>query len=353
MTPGREETRGADPQEALVIKDLTVDYGYGGSAVHAVVDLDLTLHRGEVLGVAGESGSGKSTLAATVSRLLRPPGRVVRGEVRYFPRQGSPLDVLALESDRLRRWRWKEVSVVFQAAMNALNPVVRVGLQLTDALEVHQPQLGRRERAERARRALDLVGLPERALAAFPHQLSGGMRQRVMIAMALVLEPEVVIMDEPTTALDVVVQREIVTRMSELRSELGFSLVFVTHDLSLLLEMSDRVAIMYAGRVVELAPVDELYSRPLHPYTEGLLASFPSLVGPRRELVGLPGSPPDLRCVPAGCSYHPRCPVHQEICLVETPRPRSATGRSVACHVRADLLETGQEAPTAAGVPRA
>jgi peptide/nickel transport system ATP-binding protein len=194
--------------------------------------------------------------------------------------------------------------------------------------------MSKEERLERARELVRLVGIPERLLFAYPHQLSGGMRQRIMIAMALALRPEIVIMDEPTTALDVVVQREILTRMSELRAELGFSVVFITHDLSRLLELADTIAVMYAGKIVEQAPADDLYRMPLHPYSEGLLGSFPSLVGPRVELVGLAGSPPDLRRVPPGCTYHERCQLAQEVCRREIPPLVSSGARSVACHFR-------------------
>jgi peptide/nickel transport system ATP-binding protein len=319
----------------LEVRDLTVDYGVDrAAALHALVGVDVDLHRGEVLGIAGESGSGKSTLAAAVTRLLRPPGRVVSGSVVYRPRAGPPVDVFTLTGESLRKWRWNEVSIVFQAAMNSLNPVTNVAVQLTDALEVHRPEMSREARQARARELVALVGIPESRLTSYPHQLSGGMRQRVMIAMALALDPDIVIMDEPTTALDVVVQREILIKMSELRQRLGFSVIFITHDLSLLLEIADTIAVMYAGKVVETAPTDELYDTPSHPYTRGLLASFPSLVGPRRQLIGLAGSPPDLRSVPPGCAYHPRCPEAQPICSEIVPAATVRGRRTVACHLR-------------------
>jgi peptide/nickel transport system ATP-binding protein len=339
---------GAALQDELIleVRDLAVDYGFDpGTALHALVSVDLTLHRGEVLGIAGESGSGKSTLAAAVTRLLRPPGRVVSGSVSYRPKAGPLIDVFALAGEPLRKWRWNEVSVVFQAAMNSLNPVASVAAQLMDALEVHRPEMSADARRARARELVALVGIPESRLSSYPHQLSGGMRQRVMIAMALALDPEIVIMDEPTTALDVVVQREILVRMSELRERLGFSVIFITHDLSLLLEMADTIAVMYAGKVVEAAPADELYDSPSHPYTRGLLASFPSLVGPRRELVGLPGSPPDLRSVPSGCAYHPRCPEAEPICSEIVPSTTVWGRRTVVCHVRQRELSVGPPAP--------
>jgi peptide/nickel transport system ATP-binding protein len=309
--------------------------------VRAVSDVSLTLRRGEVLGLAGESGSGKSTLAYGLTRLLPPPGVVSGGSVLYHPPGGAePVDLLTLSPAGLRAFRWAETSIVFQAAMNALNPVDKVAAQLTDVLKAHRPDLGRAERLERARELLALVGIPADRLDAYPHQLSGGMRQRVMIGMALALEPRVVIMDEPTTALDVVMQRQILSVFGRLRRRLDFSVVFITHDLSLLVEFADRIAIMYGGRIVEQAPAAELYRDPLHPYSDGLLHSFPALRGPRRELTGIPGSPPDPRSSPSGCAFHPRCPRAFDPCSTElpvlgTPAGQStgtaAARRSVAC----------------------
>ncbi|OKI67326.1 ABC transporter ATP-binding protein [Micromonospora sp. CB01531] len=322
-------------EPVLEVRKLRVDYGLGDEAVHAVRDVDLTLHRGEVLGLAGESGSGKSTLAYGLTRLLPPPGVVSGGQVVYHPLDGLPVDVLTLTPAKLRQFRWAETSIVFQGAMNSLNPVHRVSTQLLDVIKAHEPRSTAAGRLARARELLRLVGISADRLDSYPHQLSGGMRQRVMIAMALALEPQVVIMDEPTTALDVVMQRQILGQLAELRQRLGFAVLFITHDLSLLVEFSDRIAIMYGGRIVEEAPAVELYRRALHPYTDGLLHSFPALRGPRRELTGIPGSPPDLRAMPSGCAFHPRCPKAFGPCDKELPplgppgddRP----GRAVAC----------------------
>ncbi len=319
----------------LSVRHLDVDYGHGPGAVRAVRDVSLTLHRGEVLGLAGESGSGKSTLAYGLTRLLPPPGVVRGGEVIYQPPSGDPYDVLSLSDGQLRAFRWAQTSIVFQGAMNSLNPVHRVVTQMSDVLKAHRPGMGARARYERVRELLALVGIGADRMDSYPHQLSGGMRQRVMIAMALALEPQVVIMDEPTTALDVVMQRQILRELVELRERLGFSVLFITHDLSLLVEFSDRIAIMYGGRIVEEAPAAALYRESLHPYSDGLLHSFPALRGARRELTGIPGSPPDLRAMPTGCAFHPRCPKAFEPCAGEVPTlgvPRSAgAGRSVAC----------------------
>ncbi|MFR9777532.1 ABC transporter ATP-binding protein [Micromonospora sp. MS34] len=333
-------------EPVLEIRGLRVDYGLGDAAVRAVRDVDLTLHRGEVLGLAGESGSGKSTLAYGLTRLLPPPGVVSGGQVIYHPADGPPVDVLALSPAQLRAFRWAETSIVFQGAMNSLNPVHRISTQLLDVIKAHDPKTTAAGRRDRARDLLRLVGISADRLDSYPHQLSGGMRQRVMIAMALALEPQVVIMDEPTTALDVVMQRQILGQLAELRERLGFAVLFITHDLSLLVEFSDRIAIMYGGRIVEEAPAEQLYRRSLHPYTDGLLHSFPALRGSRRELTGIPGSPPDLRAMPQGCAFHPRCPKAFGPCDKELPPlcppGDDDPGRSVACWLH----------PAAAPLPR-
>ncbi|USX52899.1 ABC transporter ATP-binding protein [Lentzea sp. HUAS12] len=319
-------------ERILEVRGLNVDYGLGPESVRAVRDVDLTLHRGEVLGLAGESGSGKSTLAYGMTRLLPPPGIVAGGEVIYTLDDGSTVDLLRIRDADLRRLRWSEIAIVFQGAINSLNPVQRISTQLADVLKAHSACSTPKARQDRARELLGLVGIASDRLHSYPHQLSGGMRQRVMIAMALALEPRVVIMDEPTTALDVVVQRQILRTLVELRERLGFSVVFITHDLSLLVEFSDRIAIMYAGQVVEEATSADLYRTPLHPYSDGLLHSFPALKGPRRELSGIAGSPPDLRSMPSGCPFHPRCGRAMDVCGTQTPvLGQSTAGRSVAC----------------------
>jgi peptide/nickel transport system ATP-binding protein len=315
----------------LEIRNLNVDYGLGDQALRAVRDVSLTLAKGEVLGLAGESGSGKSTLAYGLTRLLAPPGVIAGGEVLYHPERGEPYDVLGLSDRELRQFRWAETAIVFQGAMNSLNPVHKISTQLTDVLRAHEPQMSDAVRLARAREMLRLVGISADRMDAYPHQLSGGMRQRVMIGMALILQPQVVIMDEPTTALDVVMQRQILGQIIDLRERLGFSVIFITHDLSLLVEFSDRIAIMYGGRIVEEAPAATLYRDARHPYSKGLLSSFPALRGPRRELAGIPGSPPDLAGMPSGCSFHPRCPRAFEPCATTVPVLGHREGRSVAC----------------------
>ena len=291
----------------LDIRDLSVVYRTLGGDVRAVDQVNLALGAGEVVGLAGESGSGKSTLAYGACRLLRAPALVTNGSVTYSGRRVSrPADILKMRPEELRRLRWREIAIVFQSAMNALNPVLNVRDQLLDVIHAHL-KMPRDEAHSRAASLLDLVGIPRSRLRSYPHELSGGMRQRVMIAMALATDPEIIIMDEPTTALDVVVQRDILAQIVELKDRLGFSILFITHDLSLLLELADRIAVMYAGQFVEIATSDEIHREAAHPYTKGLLNSFPSLRGARRELAGIPGSPPDLRDPPPGCPFVPRC----------------------------------------------
>ena len=315
----------------LELRGLRVNYG----SARAVDGVDLQIREGEIVGLAGESGCGKTTVASTVLRILRPPGEVTGGSVLF---RGE--DILALSTKELRRFRWRNVSMVFQGAMNALNPLMRVGDQFVDTVQAHE-KIDRRRALRRAGELLEQVGIDPRRARAYPHELSGGMRQRVIIAIALSLTPELIIMDEPTTALDVVVQREILQQIEALKREFGFAVLFITHDLSLLLEFADRISIMYAGEIVETAASDRLAAKPSHPYTQGLLASFPPLTGPLTRLTGIPGSPPDLRNPPQGCRFNPRCPqcVPERLALYTrqtTERPvlrEIAPGHQVACHL--------------------
>ena len=319
----------------LELRGLMVDYG----RARAVDGVDLTVHEGEILGLAGESGCGKTTIANAVMQILRPPGRISGGSIVF---RGE--DLVGKSDEDLRRFRWRNVSMVFQSAMNALNPVMRVGDQFVDAMRAHE-RIDKKRALAQAQELLELVGIDPDRVRAYPHQLSGGMRQRVIIAIALALNPELIVLDEPTTALDVVVQREIMQQVEALKRDFGFAVLFITHDVSLLLEFADRIAIMYAGEVVESASAQELGADPRHPYTQGLLQSFPPLTGPLERLSGIPGSPPDLRDPPSGCRFHPRCPHctpgNASLYLRQTTeRPvlrEIAPGHSVACH----LVEEG------------
>jgi peptide/nickel transport system ATP-binding protein len=316
----------------LQVRDLRVDYMTPGGRVSAVDGVSFDVAEGEVIGLAGESGSGKSTIAQAILRLLRPPAAITGGEVLF---EGK--DVLAMSEEELRAFRWRKISLVFQSAMNALCPVLTIGEQIADAIEAHD-RIKRPEALERAASLLKLVGIDASRLRSYPHELSGGMRQRVVIAIALALKPPLMIMDEPTTALDVVVQREILQQIAELKEKLGFSIIFITHDLSLILEFSTRIAVLYAGRLVETAPSKQLWEAPLHPYTKGLLASFPKVSGPKRRLTGIPGSPPDMRSPPKGCRFHPRCSEVMDRCKVDAPELiaiQIQKDHSAACHLHA------------------
>jgi len=310
----------------LVVRDLCVDYITDRGPLRAIDRVSLEVGRGEILGVAGESGSGKSTMAQALLRILPPPAVISGGEVRL-----GETDLLALAEPELRGLRWKRFSMVFQSAMDALNPVLTVGEQLIDTLQAHTSMSVRQAR-ERAAALLGMVGIPQTQLDAYAHQLSGGMRQRVGIAIALALEPALMILDEPTTALDVIVEREILEQIRDLQRRLGFSVIFITHDLGRMLQFSDRVAVFYAARLVEIGPAASLKNTPRHPYTQGLLRAFPSLhgVSTGRESIG--GTPPSLLNPPAGCRFHPRCPLAMDRCRSERPELLTIEpGHSVAC----------------------
>jgi peptide/nickel transport system ATP-binding protein len=281
---GRERAPRHETDPVLTIDDFSVDY-MGTPTTHAVKNVSLTLGRGEILGLAGESGCGKSTLAYGVTRLLKLPARITTGSATFHSREGYAIDLAKLDGDELRAFRWEKISMVFQGAMNSLNPVINIQAQIEDILTTHRPEMRKKERAQLAGDLLERVGVERTRLKSFAHELSGGMRQRIMIAMAMALDPQVMIMDEPTTALDVVIQREILTEITRLREELGFAVIFITHDLPLLLEISDRIAVMRGGEIVELGKAYDLYTNPQHEYTRRLLASFPSLTGERGDFI--------------------------------------------------------------------
>jgi peptide/nickel transport system ATP-binding protein len=335
-------TTTARSEFVLEVDNFNVDYGVGENMVRAVNDVTLKLRRSSVLGIAGESGSGKSTLVYAMTRLLRAPGVISGGSVilniTHDDESASSLNLVTASEKELRKIRWSHVSIVLQSALSALNPVLRIGSEFDEVLKTHRREMTKAQRRSRAVELLTLVGLNADRLSRFPHELSGGQRQRIMIALALALDPELVIMDEPTTALDVVTQREIINELYDLRSRFGFAMIFITHDLSLLVELADEIVVMYAGEIVERAGASDLYKAPRHPYTLGLLNSFPPLHGERRELEGIPGSPPDLSDLPTGCNFAPRCPFAMQRCREEAPTLRTLDDslRSVACWLHGD-----------------
>ncbi|WP_329594729.1 ABC transporter ATP-binding protein [Streptomyces sp. NBC_01362] len=317
--PARTPAPAQDP--VLDVRNLRVEYGGDGRAVIGADDVSFTIGAGEIFGLAGESGCGKSTVANALMRLLRPPARITAGSVTFKGR-----DVLAMDPRELRAFRWREIAMVFQSAMNSLNPVLTIGEQIGDIFTTHE-RMRKRQARVRSGELLELVGIDPARLKSYPHQLSGGMRQRVVIAMAVALKPALLIMDEPTTALDVVVQQEIMAQIGDLQRELGFSVLFITHDMSLMVELSHRMGVMYGGRLVELAPAKELFADPLHPYTQALMNAFPPLTGPRVHLTGLA----DLPRTGTSCGFHAHCPDDRSDCSMNIPDLREvAAGRFVA-----------------------
>ncbi len=318
----------ADPAAPLlVVDDLRTYFEVTSGTVHAVDGVSFRLDFGEALGIAGESGCGKTTTALSLVQLLPSNAKIVSGSIRLYG-----IDLVPKSENALRRYRWREISIVFQGAMNALNPVQRVIDQVSEPLEerLNVPsKVARRRAAE----LLELVGIPGKRGSAYPHELSGGMRQRAMIAMALACDPAIVIGDEPTTALDVMVQAQILELLEGLRHKLGLSLILITHDLSVIAETCDRVLIMYAGRVAEEGSVGEVFRRPRHPYTQKLLSSFPNISADRRTLAVIPGAPPDLRDPPPGCRFAPRCEFAMAVCSEVVPPEVTFGTVRVACHL--------------------
>jgi peptide/nickel transport system ATP-binding protein len=312
----------------LQVRDLTVEYDTPAGPVRAVESFDLDVHAGEFVGVVGESGCGKSTMLFGLAQLLSPPARISSGSVLFRGR-----DLVTMTARELAATRWRDLSVVMQSAMNALNPVTQLGAQFEDVMRAHgerSPEVI----GQRSIEVLQLVGIDPVHLKSYPHQLSGGMRQRAMIAMALLFTPDLVIMDEPTSALDVVAQRSLMVQIKELQQRLGFAVIFVTHDMSLVSHFSDRLVVMYAAQAVEIGPTHSVFDEPGHPYTRGLLDAFPSIRGPRVPLTGIPGSPPNLLNPPVGCRFAPRCPHRFELCD-ERPPLYDAPGSLAACHLHA------------------
>ncbi len=315
----------------LEVRDLKTYFFTLAGVVKAVDGVSFTLDHGEVLGLAGESGSGKSTIAYSIMNLVPPPGKIVSGSIIL-----DGVDVAKLSESELRsKIRWRKVSMVFQGAMNALTPVYTIGYQIAEPLIQHLG-MTKREAMERAAELLEMVGLHRSMLNRYPHELSGGQKQRVVIAMALALEPPLVIADEPTTALDVVVQAQILNLLKKLKREKNMSIILISHDLSVIAELADKVGIMYAGKLVEIGTAEQIFNNPQHPYTRLLLKSIPRLRGPVDKLEYIPGTPPDLRRPPPGCRFYPRCPMRMDVCNEEEPPIIEVEkGHYVACWLHA------------------
>jgi peptide/nickel transport system ATP-binding protein len=322
----------------LDARDIRIYYTTTVGEARVVDGVDLAIRRDEIFGLAGESGCGKSTLVEGLLRLIKPPGKVVSGSARFFPavRDGveeDPADLLAVDDETMRRLRWRHIAYVPQGAMNALNPVMRIGDQVVDAILAHSA-IPRRDAVGRMLNQLRIVGLPPHVANQYPHELSGGMKQRVTIASSVSLSPDILLADEPTTALDVNIQQIILQELKEIREQLGLTIVYVSHDMAVHAELADRMGIMYAGEVVEVSDTLDVFKRPLHPYTQGLIKSIPRIGGPRERLEGIPGLAPSPLNWPSGCKFHPRCPFAMDICKQQAPRLREVErGRLVSCHL--------------------
>lgn len=319
----------------LDVKGLQTYYDSRGGTVKAVDGISFLIEEGESLGIAGESGCGKTTLGLSLMKLLPPNGRVTGGKIQL-----DGQDIATMAESRFRKEvRWQKISTVFQGAMSALNPVYTVGYQLAEPLIYHQT-ISKKDVESKSIDALKRVGMGREVLFRYPHELSGGMKQRVIIAMALILNPKIVIADEPTTALDVIVQAQVINLLKKLKREMGLSIILITHDLGLISEIADKVAIMYAGRIVEFGSIDEVYDSPKHPYTDKLLKTVPRLKGRKRKLQFIPGSPPDLSNLPEGCRFSPRCQRVMDICLKQDPPTIIKDSQKVACWLYTDRKQS-------------
>ncbi|MCX6465599.1 MAG: ABC transporter ATP-binding protein [Pseudonocardiales bacterium] len=337
LTKPEPRSGGASGHHLLEVDGLSVEFRTDYGTVRAVRDVSWHLDRGETLAILGESGSGKSVSAQAIMGILEsPPARITSGAIRF-----NGTDLLTLPGEEQRAVRGAQISMVFQDALSALNPVFTVGSQIAEMFRVHRGT-SKKEALEKAAELMDRVRIPgaRSRVKDYPHQFSGGMRQRVMIAMALALDPAVIIADEPTTALDVTVQAQIVDLLLELQRENGMGIVLITHDLGVVAETADRVAVMYAGRIVETGSIDDVFTRPAHPYTVGLMNSIPRVDQVGSRLSPIVGSPPSLAAIPPGCAFHPRCPRAQDVCRADDPPLlQVATGRRSACHFAKEVLD--------------
>ncbi len=318
----------------LEVKDLTVNYETKRGPVRAAEGISFSVKKGQSLGLAGESGCGKTTVALSLMRLLPKAGRILKGQINLDGR-----NLLNLTDREMRQVRWRDMSIVFQGAMNALDPVYKIGDQIIEAIRTHDKEVSKEECRERAAKLLELVGIDPERVDGYPHEFSGGMRQRALIAMALACNPKLVIADEPGTALDVIVQAQVLRLMRDLKEKLDLSMILISHDLSIIAETCERVVIMYAGNIAEYGSTPSVFHEPLHPYTQGLLQAFPDIRGERKRLSSVPGTPPDLLNPPVGCRFNPRCPYVMDVCKkVQPPLIELRPDHYVACHLYPDKM---------------
>jgi len=314
----------------LQLDGVTTHYRTLRGWVRAAENVSFEVGKGEALGLVGESGCGKTTVALSILKILPAGAKIRKGRILF-----DGTDLVPLNDSEMRKVRWKGVSIVFQGAMNAMNPVFKVGDQIVEAIKLHEPDVTKADASKRTEALLEMVGVDASRVNNYPHEFSGGMRQRALIAMALACNPKLLIADEPGTALDVIVQSQVLQLMKSLKEKLGLSMVMISHDLSIVAEVCEKIAIMYAGNIVEYGDVESVFKEPLHPYTQGLLGAFPSIKGERKKLISIPGQPPDLLHPPTGCRFHPRCPYAMEVCKKEVPvlQTQGTGEHRVACYL--------------------
>lgn len=310
----------------LDIENLTVNFPINIGTVRAVEDVSLKLEEGEVMGLVGESGCGKSTLGFSILRLLRPPGRIVKGRILYHGQ-----DIVQMSEREILSLRGRKIAMIFQDPLTSLNPLFRIDQQFIETLLTHEKRLGKKTAFTRAEKMLESLGISPERLLEYPHQMSGGMRQRIMIGMGLILNPDLLIADEPTTSLDVIVEAQFLDLLNELRKQFNLTIILITHNLGNVAQLADRITVMYGGTLMEVGEANDIFDNPLHPYTQGLLSSIPNIKLDQPELKIMPGSPPDLVNPPSGCVFHPRCPYVKEICKVRKPEISQKDGRLVRC----------------------
>jgi len=313
-------------ENILEIENLSVHFPINIGTVRAVNHVSLKIKHGEVMGLVGESGCGKSTLGFSILRLLRPPGNIVEGKIVYHGK-----DIVKMNQHELLSLRGKKIAMIFQDPLTSLNPLFRIDQQFIETLETHEKGIGRKEAFKRAESMLESLGIAPERLLEYPHQMSGGMRQRIMIGMGLILNPDFLIADEPTTALDVIVEAQFLDLLNDLRKQYNLTIILITHNLGNVAQLADRITVMYGGSIAEVGGANEIFEEPLHPYTQGLLASIPNIKLDQPKLETMPGSPPDLVDPPAGCVFHPRCPRAMDVCRNERPEMIAKNGHTVSC----------------------